>query len=137
MMDNLFSTGRIFLIRKPIRGNYGINRLFDSLACGEFGIDIVTNKEETYVVFSTKRRNMLLILHIDDYGYDLTKRIIYNKSRFQILFEDEYKPLTLTREELRRLVLYGTSELDYETLKHENFRLKSELQSLRTSGNIQ
>lgn len=137
MMDNLFTTGRIFLIRQPIHGGYGPNRIYDLLMAGTFGVDIVGNKEETYVIFTTKRRQMLLIFHIDECGFDLTKRFIYAKSTFKILLEDTCSPMTLTREELRRLVLYGTYEADYETLKQENIRLRSELESLRSSGVVQ
>ena len=137
MMDNLFATGRIFLIRQPIRGSYGPNRIYDLLVGGIFGIDILENKEETYVVFTTKRRQMLLIFHVDEYGFDLTKRVIFAKSPFKIIFEDSYNPVSLTREELQRLVLHGTYEADYETLKQENFRLRSELESLRSTGVVQ
>ena len=130
-MDTLFSTGRLFLIRKPIRGSYGPTKLFTLLSGGFFGIDITTNQEETYVIFTTKRRHMLLILHIDEHGYDLTKRLLFTKSRFRILLEDTYTPLTLTREELRRLVVYGSCEEDYETIRRENYELKQQLQEYR------
>ena len=61
MIDNLFATGRIFLVRRPIRASLGPDTLFDRLMAGELGIDISSNREETYVIFTNKRRTMLLI----------------------------------------------------------------------------
>ena len=134
MIDHLFTTGRLFLVRKPIRGNYGPTRLFSLLSGGTFGIDITTNKEETYVIFTTRRRQMLLIFHIDAYGYDLTKRFLFATSRFRILLEDESTPLQLTREELRRLVIYGSCEEDFETLKRQNQELKCQLYAFQNKA---
>lgn len=127
-MNNLFSTGRLFLVRKPIRASYGPDRIFSMLTLNVFGIDITTNNEETYIVFTNKRRNMLLIFHLDEYGYELTKRRLYVKSRFLIDLNEEIKAETLTRESLRRLVLYGSVQESFESLKKENQDLKKRLQ---------
>ena len=78
----------LFFSSLRIHGGYGPNRIYDLLTAGTFGIDIVGNKEETYVICTTKRRQMLLIVHIDECGFDLTKRCIYAKSPFKILLED-------------------------------------------------
>lgn len=79
------------------------------------------------MIFTNKTSNTLLILSIDDYGYDLFKRGLFSKSKFKILLEDKYHPLTITLEELHRLVIYGSCEEDYESIKRENLDLKARL----------
>ena len=135
-MNNIFSTGRIFLVRKPIRASYGPDRIFNMITIGAFGDDINSTNEETYVVFTNKRRNMLLIFHYDDFGYELTKRKLYVKSRFNIELAEQMQAESLTRESLRRLVLYGSVQESFESLKHENRELKSRLQFEQTAQSI-
>ena len=133
-MTDLFATGRIFMIRKPIRANFGPDRIFDLLTSGYFGIDVTTNHEETYVVFINKRRKILLIFHIDDYGYELTKRKLYAKTGFRLDLLEDIKVETLTRESLRRLVLFGSYEEDFEAVKQENKELKRRLQVVQPAA---
>ena len=66
-----------------------------------------------------------MILHIDDAGIDFTKRILFNR-RFRIMLKDKANPIDLTREQLKRLVLDGTYEGDWESIY-----LKQQLEELR------
>ena len=77
MMSELFSSGRIILIRTTVNGNCGIPSLYGRLLDGKFGVDIVDEQEEIYAIFTTSNHKMLLILHVDDYGVDLTKRRLF------------------------------------------------------------
>ena len=106
MMCNLFSSGTIYLILTPVNGNCGIPRLYGRLLTGELGVD-VDSSSEIYVIFSTSNRKTLLILHVDNYGVDLTKRRLH-RGKFRTLLRKPQQIQTLTRQELLRLVLDGT-----------------------------
>lgn len=106
-MYNLFSSGSIYLILTPVNGNCGIPSLYGRLLAGSFGVDISDSTSEIYAVFTTSNRKTLLILHVDNYGVDLTKRRLY-KGKFRTLLAKPQEILTLTRQELLRLVLDGT-----------------------------
>ena len=82
------------------------------------------------MIFTTRNRKMLLIFHIDEHGYDLSKRLLMSKSRFRIMLEEESMSEPISREELRRLVLYGSCEEDYDFLKWQNQELKHRLSEL-------
>ena len=131
MIDNLFATGRIYLVRRPIRASLGPDTIFDRLTAGDFDIDM-SNQEETYVIFTNKRRTMLLIFHMDEHGYDLTKRKLFARYSFRILLQEDALAEPLTREALQRLVYYGTTEEDFESVKRENLELKLRIQSLES-----
>lgn len=116
VIHDLFVTGKIYLIRTPVRGNCGIPKLHGIVASGILGVEVdIASGEEMYFVFTTKRRNALLILHIDEAGIDVIKRILFGKG-FKILLQDQSLPLTLTREQLRRLVLDGSYEGEWESI---------------------
>lgn len=106
-MCNLFSSGVIYLILTPVNGNCGIPSLYGRLLAGEFGVDVCDSTNEIYAVFTTANRKALLILHVDNYGVDLTKRRLH-KGKFRTLLEKPQEIRTLTRQELLRLVLDGT-----------------------------
>ncbi len=111
MMCNLFSSGTIYLILTPVNGNCGIPRLYGRLLTGELGVE---NSSEIYVIFTTSNRKTLLILHVDNYGVDLTKRRLH-KGKFRTLLRKPQQIQTLTRQELLRLVLDGTYAEEWQT----------------------
>ncbi len=109
MITEIFNTGKIYLIRTPVSGNCGIPKLHGLILGGTLGLDFnpATSLEESYFVFVTRNFKYLLILHLDEVGITLIKRVLFNR-RFRIMLEDEAKPLNLTREQMKRLVLDGT-----------------------------
>lgn len=111
-MSDLFSSGKIFLILTPVNGNCGIPSLYGGLLNGSFGLDILNETGELYALFTTTNHKMLLILHVDNYGVDLTKRRLF-KGKFRTMLENS-EPLELTREQLKRLVLDGTYSKDWQ-----------------------
>lgn len=116
MIHDLFATGKIYLVRTPVRGNCGIPKLHGIVASGVLGVDIdLTSGEEMYFVFTTKSLKALLILHIDEAGIDFTKRLLFSR-KFKILLEEQASPLVITREQLKRLVLDGSYEGDWESV---------------------
>ena len=74
MMNDLFSSGKIYLIQTTVNGNCGIPSLYGRLVDGSLGVDIIDDTGEVYALFTTANHKTLLILHVDDYGVDLTKR---------------------------------------------------------------
>ena len=115
MMSDLFSSGKIYLFRKPISGRYGIPKLTAYLTSGILGIDVsVGDTEEIYALFTTKRQDTLFILHIDEFGVDLTKRRLHGK-KFVGILSDSTSLQNLTREQLKRLVLDGTHEGSWQS----------------------
>lgn len=115
-MNDLFSSGKIYLIKKPISGRYGLPKIMGNLLTGAFGEDIASADEEIYVVLTTKDRKTLIIFHMDDLGYDLTKRRLFH-GKFALILDndDESNPVKITREELKRLVLDGTFAGDWHS----------------------
>lgn len=107
MMADLFSSGEIYLIMTPVNGNCGIPSLYGRLLAGSFGINIEKALGEIYALFTTANHKMLLILHVDNYGVDLTKRRLF-KGKFRTILENTENPISITREQLKRLVLDGT-----------------------------
>ena len=69
---------------------------------------------EVYVIFSASNMKTLLILHIDNFGVDLTKRRLFG-NKFKIIIENNNKAETLTREQLKRLVIDGTYEGEWHS----------------------
>ena len=61
--SGLFVTGDIYLIRKPIPGNYGIHKLFDMLVSSQFGIAYDLNTmPEIWLLTTNKRKKRLSIM---------------------------------------------------------------------------
>lgn len=109
--SGLFVTGDIYLIRKPIPGNYGIHKLFDMLVSSQFGIVYDLNTmPEIWLLTTNKRKKRLSILHVECFGYENIVRFLHGNNLFNILFDEKAPPITLTRSQLRRLVLDGTVE---------------------------
>lgn len=118
MMYDLFSSGRIYLVREPINGNCGIPTLYGGLLDGRWGVEIEIDPlkfEEIYALFTNKRRSMLFVLHVDQVGIDLTKRRLFGHG-FRIVLDGSAGPVSLTRGQLKRLVLDGTYEGEWESL---------------------
>ena len=107
MISDIFASGTIYLIRTSVNGNCGIKSLYGRLLVGFNGIAIDPRSGEFYAIFTTANQKMLLILHVDDYGVDLTKRRLHN-GKFRKILSDTEKAITLTRQQLKRLVLDGT-----------------------------
>ena len=115
MMSDLFSSGIIYLVKQPVNGNCGIPSLYGKVVDGSWGIEIIEKKLiEVYVIFSASNRKTLLILHIDNFGVDLTKRRLFG-NKFKIIIENNNKAETLTREQLKRLVIDGTYEGEWHS----------------------
>ena len=132
MLDSeLFKSGKIYLIRTPINGNYGIPRLNGLVMGGKIGISLEDRMEEIYVVFVTKNLSRIKILHIDEVGISLTTRLLFNL-KFRIMLEDESEPLQLNREQLRRLVLDGSYQGEWES-RYLAMKLEENRQESRNS----
>ena len=96
---------------------------------GILGVDVnPDNVEEMYFIFVTRNLKTLMILHMDEAGVDFTKRILFNR-KFKIMLEDQIDPIDLTRDQLKRLVLDGSYEGDWESiyLKQQLEELKSKI----------
>lgn len=105
-MAILSKTGRIYMVREPICGRFGIHRLLAMLTSGSLNIQW-NGIDEISVVTFNKRRTLCKILHIDNYGVDCTTRVL-NSGIFQVVFEDNLIPVHLSREELESLLNFGT-----------------------------
>lgn len=116
MITEIFNTGKIYLIRTPVSGNSGIPKLYGLILGGTLGLDYnpATAYEECYFVFVSRNLKYLMILHLDDTGITLIKRVLFNR-RFRIMLEDQAKPLNLTREQMKRLVLDGTYQGEWQS----------------------
>ena len=98
MVTDLFKTGKIYLVKTPVRGNAGIPRLHGMIMSGELGVRVdPESKEEIYFIFVTKNLKSLLIFHQDEAGLDYTKRFLFNR-KFKIQLEEQANPVRLTRE---------------------------------------
>lgn len=116
-VSKLFAAGTIVLVRQPISGRYGILRMWNMLASGTLGVkyDLRAGKE-LWVITVNRRRTRLRILHVDSFGYELITRINY-AGKFKVLFDDVEAPMALTRGQLRRLMLDGTTEGDWQSIE--------------------
>ena len=83
--STLLNTGKIYLIRTPVNGRYGILRLYNMMVSNQLGFEWEPD-EEVWVVMFNEHRSRLRILHSD-------------------LQKMECSPDTITREELRSLIL--------------------------------
>lgn len=118
--DSLLRSGKIYLVKTPVKGNAGINLLFSLVVGGTLGISM-TDQEEKYVIFFNKKRTRCRILHIDNAGVTLMIRRLFSK-KFQVKL-DSGSNQVLTREQLRRLLLDGTVEGDWQSeFKHFCFQ---------------
>ena len=101
MMTEIFSTGKIYLIRTPVSGNSGIPKLHGLILGGTLGLDYnpATAYEECYFVFVSRNLKYLMILHLDDTGITLIKRVLFNR-RFRIMLEEQAKPLNFTMRKM-------------------------------------
>ena len=118
-VSQLFASGKLYLIRRPVSGRVGIIRLWDMLCTGELGVDFnPVAKDEVWVLMVNRSRNRLRILHVDQFGYELIVRINYD-GRFDVVFH-ENGPEKITRIQLRRLVLDGTVEGEWRSIYIKN-----------------
>ena len=96
MIHDLFSSGKIYLIRTAVSGRYGLQKLHGMVMSGILGVDVnPDNVEEMYFIFVTRNLKTLMILHMDEAGVDFTKRILFNR-KFKIMLEDQINPIDLT-----------------------------------------
>ena len=129
MIHDLFSSGKIYLIRTAVSGRYGLQKLHGMVMSGILGVDVnPDNVEEMYFIFVTRNLKTLMIVHMDEAGVDFTKRILFHR-KFKIMLEDQIDPIDLTRDQLKRLVLDGSYEGDWESiyLKQQLEELKSKI----------
>ena len=60
--STLFNTGKIYLIRTPVNGRYGILRLYNMMVSNQLGFEWEPD-EEVWVVMFNEHRSRLRILH--------------------------------------------------------------------------
>jgi len=109
-MSALFAGGRILLLKAPVNGHWGINRLYERITSDMMGFKYDdASREELWVVFFNRRLTRMRIMHIQpDRGYSLIIRVIYS-GRFRVILEGAAgKPVNITREQLQKLVDTGT-----------------------------
>ena len=99
-MSILSSTGRIFLVKTPVSGRFGLARLLAQLSSQAFG---VRWDEELTIITFNKTRTICKILHTEDKGVDCVTRKL-NKGTFKVLFDEELIPERLTLDVLERLL---------------------------------
>ena len=91
-------------------------RLHGLVLSGALGISIETVlSKEAYFIFCTKHHDTLMILHIDSAGIDFTKCRLFNKKFKIMLQEQDYKPISISREQLKRLILDGSYDGPWES----------------------
>lgn len=123
MMD-ILGTGKIYLIKEPVCGRFGIQRLLAMLSQQAFGVAWDGTEEITIVTFN-KRRTRCNILHCDFAGIDRTVRQL-NSGTFKVLLQDGELPDRISKEDLRRLLLDGTIDGDFVHADVEHY-LKNSL----------
>ncbi|MCI6449461.1 MAG: IS66 family insertion sequence element accessory protein TnpB [Succinivibrio sp.] len=101
-MSILSSTGRIFLVKTPVSGRFGLARLLAQLSSQAFGVRWDGIEELTIITFN-KTRTICKILHTEDKGVDCVTRKL-NKGTFKVLFDEELIPERLTLDVLERLL---------------------------------
>lgn len=107
----LFARGRVLLVRTPIDGRFGMNKLYCLLVGGALNITFDPEKEsEIWVVTVTRNRKRLRILHVDEQGATLIIRMLWGTSKFMAVL-DGALPESLTASQLRTLILSGSYEL--------------------------
>ena len=80
-MSILSGTGKIYMVREPVCGRFGIHRLLAMLSSNSLNVHWNGIDEVTIVTFN-KRKTICKILHIDPYGVDCTSRILNVTSKF-------------------------------------------------------
>ena len=105
-MSILLGTGRIYMVREPVCGRFGMHRLLAMLSSNSLGVKWNGIDEISIVTFN-KRRTICKILHVDNCGVDCTSRVL-NSGRFQVMLEEDKIPIHLTRDELEKLLMEGT-----------------------------
>lgn len=105
-MSLLSSTGRIYLVKEPVCGRWGMFRLQACLLSGAFRIKWDGNEEITLVTFNKSRKNCS-IFHYDMCGMERTVRRL-RKGTFKVILDAGRTPGELTREQLERLLCDGT-----------------------------
>lgn len=105
-MSLLSSTGKIYMIKEPVSGRWGIYRLRDCLFSGAFKINWNGKDEITLVTFNKSRKNCS-IFHSDMCGMERTVRLL-RKGTYHVILTAGLKPGELTREQLERLLCDGT-----------------------------
>jgi len=106
-MSILSGTGRIYMVREPVCGRFGIHRLLAMISSNSLGIKWNGTDEISVVTFN-KRKTICKVLHIDTCGVDCTTRIL-NTGRFQVMLDKDQLPIHLTRDELETLLMEGTA----------------------------
>ena len=86
------------MVREPVCGRFGIHRLLAMLSSNSLNVHWNGIDEVTIVTFN-KRKTVCKILDIDPYGDDCTSRIL-NSGRFQVMLDEDFIPIHLTRDEL-------------------------------------
>lgn len=113
-MSILSSTGKIYIVLKPVSGRFGIPRLMSELSSKSLKVPWDGSEEITVVMFNT-RRTLCSVLHADARGTDHTRRILEHGT-FDVLLDEGLKPAALTREQLERLLDTGSAGENFSRL---------------------
>lgn len=106
-MSILSSTGKIYIVLKPVSGRFGIPRLMSELSSKRLKVPWDGREEITVVTFNT-RRSLCSVLHVDSRGTDHTRRMLEHGT-FDVFLEDGLLPAALTREQLEKLLDTGSA----------------------------
>lgn len=110
-MMNLLGNGKIYLVKEPVSGRFGLPRLLAMLSQNTFNVRWNGMDEITVITFN-RRRTRCSILHCDFAGIDRTVRQL-NSGVFKVLLDDGLLPERITKEKLIRLLLDGTLEGEF------------------------
>ena len=111
-MSLLPKTGKIYLVREPVCGRFGLPRMIAKLSSNDFKVGWNGTDEITVVTFNRKCTTCKIV-HMDATGADLTSRVLYH-GKFKIMLEQGLIPRTMSRADLERLIVDGTLEGEYQ-----------------------
>ena len=118
-MSLLSSTGKIFLIKEPVCGRFGMHKLLAQLSSGVFKVGWDGQEEITIVTFN-RRRTICSILHIDPCGVDRMTRML-NTGTFQVILDAGLLPERLTRRALELLLSNGSIHMPLRSEQAESY----------------
>lgn len=118
-MSGLLGNGKIYLVKEPVCGRFGIPRLLAMLTQNSFNVPWNGIDEITVVTFN-KSRTRCNILHCDFGGVDRTVRQL-NCGTFKVMLDEGLIPERLTKRQLARLLLDGTFEGEFNNAQVEEY----------------
>ncbi len=131
----MFLKGKIFIVTNPIFGRAGIPKLMSTFNLLE-KTDDWSGYEEVRVVCFSKDYKTMKIIHVDEYGVDLTTRRLH-KGKFNLGFINQMNLNSLslsklTEEEFLQLFLDGTYKTKFNHMQNFNY-----IEGLKASAQTQ